>query len=851
MSLLPGARLGGYEIVGPLGAGGMGEVWRARDLTLGREVAIKILPDDLAHDPERLARFEREAKVLASLNHPNVATVHGFHEADGVRFLVMELVPGDDLATRIARGPLPVPEALEIARQVADALEGAHEAGIVHRDLKPANVRLTEGGVAKVLDFGLAKQVEMRSAASGLSPTFSPTVTSGGTLAGTILGTVSYMSPEQARGKPIDRRADVWAYGCLLYEMLTGKRAYDGETHSDVLATILTKEPDWSALPAATPPRIRALLHSCLEKDPRRRMPWIGQARLEIDRQDGSTGRPGKRWPVLAAAAAIALVGIAAGWLLANRAAPPSGSDAARFTRLTFGRRSIRAARFAPDGTTIVYGAKWGGDPLRLFLVRVESPESTPVALPDAEILSVSSTGEMAIALGLEYSGWMGEGTLARAPLLGGNPRDIAEHVTCADWNPAGTDLAIVRRQDGFDRLEFPSGTVLYKTPGYIADVRFSPKGDRIAFTDHPVYADDRGDVAVIDLRGHKTVLASGFSTVRGLAWAPGGEVWFTGGGGHANIALRAVGPSGKQRTILPSLVGLELFDISPDGRVLLGRETQPRTVEALLAGSTAPHSVNFSGESSLAHWVAPDGRSVLLTDTSGSEYQSYLARVDRPGATHLGAGEGMDVSPDGSLVLAVSADATKYLLDPTGAGSPRPVPNPAGFDAFGIAAFLPRGKRIVGIAFDKDGRQYGFVQGIDGSGVRKFTPPGVAPVRWWAAPVSPDGARIVLRGPDGVVALWPISGGAPTPVPGWTPATVPIGFTADGSALYVVGPGPPWIVERLDLESGRRTPWTSIAPDDVAGMRDAALTISPNGRYWAVGEARLLTDLYVGDGLE
>jgi serine/threonine protein kinase len=281
MSLPAGTRLGPYEILAPLGAGGMGEVYRARDGKLNREVAIKVLPELFAADAERLARFQREAHVLASLNHPHIAAIYGFEESGSVRALVLELVEGETLAEKIGSGPIPIDEALAIARQVADALEAAHEKGIVHRDLKPANVKLTPEGKVKVLDFGLAKALTKDTSAPEVS--HSPTLTAAATQAGVVIGTAAYMSPEQARGRSVDKRTDVWAFGGVLYEMLTGRKAFEGETVSDTLAAILKPEPNWTALPASTPVSVRRLLKRCLERDPKRRLHDIADARLEID----------------------------------------------------------------------------------------------------------------------------------------------------------------------------------------------------------------------------------------------------------------------------------------------------------------------------------------------------------------------------------------------------------------------------------------------------------------------------------------------------------------------------------------------------------------------------------------
>jgi serine/threonine protein kinase len=280
MLLTTGARLGSYEIIGALGAGGMGEVYRARDLNLQREVAIKVLPALFVEDPERLGRFEREARALASLNHPNIATIHGLERANGATFLIMELVSGETLADRIARGRLPLDEALPLALQIAAALEAAHEKGIVHRDLKPANIAVTSEGKVKVLDFGLAKALGDEIPPAEVS--HSPTMSFGGTRAGVILGTAAYMSPEQARGKAVDKRTDIWAFGCVLYEMLSGKPAFGGETVTDIVAAVVQNEPDWQALPPNTPAAVRSLVRRSLKKDPSQRLHDISDARIEI-----------------------------------------------------------------------------------------------------------------------------------------------------------------------------------------------------------------------------------------------------------------------------------------------------------------------------------------------------------------------------------------------------------------------------------------------------------------------------------------------------------------------------------------------------------------------------------------
>jgi len=434
MPLAPGARLGPYEILSALGAGGMGEVYRARDTKLGRDVAIKILPQVFSNDPERLARFEREARMLAALNHPNIGAIYGLEEAGGVSALVLELVEGETLADRIRRGPAPVTEALTIARQIADALDAAHEKGIIHRDLKPANIQVTPGGVVKVLDFGLAKA----AAGEGLLPgsTQSPTVTVGATREGTIMGTVAYMSPEQARGQAVDKRTDIWAFGCVSYEMLTGHVAFRGETVSDTIAAILGREPDWAALPATMPPMVARVLQRALEKDPKRRLRDIGDARAELDDalEGGNApatmvGRPAvvsahSLWSRWAAIMLIALASGLAGWGVTRLNLPPDNPlSNATFTWLTNFEGDEAEAALSPDGNFAAFLSDRDG-PLDLWLTQVGSgrfwnltPESHMPGLRPVRNFGFSGEGSEI---------WFGGAPVSRTrimPMMGGPAR--------------------------------------------------------------------------------------------------------------------------------------------------------------------------------------------------------------------------------------------------------------------------------------------------------------------------------------------------------------------------------------------------------------------------------------------
>ncbi len=450
MALSAGSRLGPYEVIAPLGAGGMGEVYRARDERLGREVALKFLPEEFFEDKERAARFEREARLLATLNHPGIATVHSFEEVVGRHILVMELVEGEDLAERIARGPIPVDEALPIARQIAEALEAAHERGIIHRDLKPANVKLAPDGRVKLLDFGLAKALEAQTT-SGSAPqiTQSPTITARATAAGVILGTAAYMSPEQARGKAVDKRTDVWAFGCVLFEMLAGKRIFEGDTVSDVLAAVLRQEIDFKALPPETPRGISRLLRHCLERDPRKRLHDVGDARIEIDDAvESPAERPAFSAPPPAAirrvlrflpwlvATGLALVAV----FFLRRASSGAGNIVHLSLNVPEGvsldpdvQAQAQFLAISPDGRRIAFRARSGED-RRLFLRDLSRENAEPV--PGTE-----GGDEPFFSPDGEWLGFVAGGKLKKTALRGGTPVTLAAAalIRGAAWGDDGT----------------------------------------------------------------------------------------------------------------------------------------------------------------------------------------------------------------------------------------------------------------------------------------------------------------------------------------------------------------------------------------------------------------------------
>ncbi len=449
-----GKRLGVYEITGQLGAGGMGEVYRARDTRLGREVAVKVLPSGVTQDPERRARFEREAKLLASLNHPHVATVHGFEEADGTTALVMELVQGEDLSQRIARGPIPFPEALDLARQIASALDAAHDGGVVHRDLKPANVLVTPEGVAKVVDFGLAKGTGIGTA-SGSGP--SMTVTSAGTAVGMILGTAAYMSPEQARGKAIDRRTDVWAFGCLLYEMLTGSPAFTGETVTDVLAAIVHQEPDYARLPPEARPRLERLLRRCLVKDLRERASDLGDVALilrEIGEDKGAEAPASVRvaaprlLPSVLTGAVLLVVGGMLGWFGGTLLRKPPVFEPVKITPLTHSGLDWSPST-SPDGRTLAFASNRDGKP-RIWLRDMKGGTEVPLTEGIDDCPRFSPDGSSVLFLrggGSVRTAW-------RVLAVGGQARRILDGVSEVVWSPDGSEVGFLRPSGNAAKVE-------------------------------------------------------------------------------------------------------------------------------------------------------------------------------------------------------------------------------------------------------------------------------------------------------------------------------------------------------------------------------------------------------------
>ena len=863
MNLSSGTRLGQYEIVDRLGSGGMGEVYRARDTRLGRDVAVKALSGELSSDPQRLSRFQAEARSASALNHPSIVTIHEIGQEAATPFIVMELVDGKTLRELLYAGALSLRRTVALAAQLADALARAHEAGIVHRDLKPENVMVTRDGLAKILDFGLAQaDVRDRDAAADRRDV---TVTEE-TREGAVVGTSGYMSPEQASGQPVDFRSDQFAFGAVLYETLTGKRAFHGPSRAETLAAIIRDEAEpIAAIAPRVPAPLRWIVERCLEKLPEERYAStrdlardLQSVRDHFSQIDGEASpllpsarnRRARVW--LSAGVALAVAALVASAYIFGSAARDRGQPS--FRRLTYRDGTVWTARVAPDGHTIVYGAAWNGGPIQIYSTRPEIPESVPLPLPPSNVLAISPSGEVAISLAARPAGpFVTTGTLARSTLAGGGPREVLESVQAADWAADGASLAVLRTVAGRSRIEFPIGKTLVEVPsGYLSHPRVSPRGDLIAFVEHPMRGDDAGVIAVVDREGRKRTLSPGWITVRGLAWSPdGGEVWFTAAAGGGSRALHAVTLSGRRRLVMRAPGALTLHDISREGRVLLARESSREGIVGLPPGAERERDLSWHDWSRPVDLTA-DGTAMLFDETGeggGSGYAVYLRATDGSAAVRLGDGHALALSPDGKWALSTPhTTPAELVLLPTGPGQPRRI-RTGNFANILRAAWSPGGERIL-VSANEPGRSPRlYVQSADGGDVRPITPEGAGAA--WA--VAPDGTRVAASDADRRLLLYSVDGGDPRPIPGAQPGDVPVRFTPDGRALYVLvrGDGPRAEIHRVDLTTGERQLWKEVAPEDPIGVYGVPrVFLSADGQSYVYSYVRMLDELYLVDGL-
>ncbi len=859
MALTSGTKLGPFEIQSPLGAGGMGEVYRARDTRLDRDVAIKVLPESFASEPDRLRRFEQEARAVAALNHPNILAVHDIGSQDGIRYIVTELLEGRTLREHLNDGALPVRKALDYARQIAEGLAAAHSRGIVHRDLKPENIFCTKDGRVKILDFGLAKQ--------NLSPATHLAATMIGATApdvltepGLVMGTVGYMSPEQVRGAPTDHRSDLFSLGAILYEMLSGQRAFKRDTAAETMTAILKEEPpELAGTNPAIAPGLDRIVHRCIEKEPAQRFQSASDLGFAIEALSGTsksvaapTSAPRSAKLRIAAVVSLVLAALAAGWIARSARNVPQRNPTSH--QVSHRRGTVYSARLAVDGKTIVYTAAWDGGSEQIYMANNEFPESRPIDVKQTILLSVSSTGELAVltsARPLDHFEF--QGTLSTMPIGGGAPREILQGVTAADYSPDGQSLAIVRLASGKYRLEYPSGKTLFETAGSITQPRVSRDGKIVAFMYHPVRGDDRGGVMVVDAAGKARMLSDGWEGEQGLAWgATGDEVWFSAGKGSADLTLHATTLSGKTRDVFAGPGGTRVFDIAPDGRILVSHNDFKYSVSASIEGA---EERNLSWlDNSFSPQLSNDGKRILFSDgavESSGLYTICLRNTDGSPVVRLGEGAVFGFSPDGSWALALlERTPPEVELLPTGPGEARRWVN-SNIEGYSGMGWTPDSQHIIfsGNEPGHDSRFY--TQDAKGGAVRPISPEGFSSKL--NLPVSPDGKQFVaLNQNTNAWNLCQVEDAKCAPLRGGEEDDSPLQWSADGKYFYVTVQHPVSSIWQIELTTGRRQLWKRVTPGDSVGAVEIfATSITPDGKSFATQYDRSLDQLYIVEGLD
>lgn len=853
MALSAGTKLGPYEIVSFIGAGGMGEVYKARDLRLQRDVALKLLPASFAADSDRLRRFEQEARAVAALSHPNILAVHDIGRHEGSPFIVSELLEGETLRLALSRGPLSSRRALDYAVQIAQGLAAAHGKGIAHRDLKPDNLFITREGRVKILDFGLAKAVPTTHDQDGRTATIAAEPA---TEMGMVVGTAGYMSPEQVRGAVVDARTDIFSFGAVLYEMLSGHRAFKRDTTADTMAAILNDDPpELIDSGRQIPLVLDRIVRHCLEKTPEQRFQSARDLAFDLESLSTLTGSTGvaavkakplrKWWYAAAGLAALILLVIAWRWIGTSR--PAAGSQ---FHQLTYRRGVPDTARFTPDGQNVIYTAHWESSNPELYTVPAQGTGGHPLGISNARLLAVSHKGELAVALSpSQITTLIQPGTLARTSEVIGAPKPEIENIQAADYTPDGSALAIVRYvpSDHVCQLEFPIGKVLFREQG-IDNLRFSPDGHYLAFITYDNFSDDRGSVVILRSTGEKIAVSPIFESLEGLAWSPSGdEVWTTSPLESGDI--HAMNLSGKIRQPLAVAGRLFLQDISPSGQLLV-RQGIARRGMVIAHGNTV-RDLSWLDFGYLRD-ISSDGKAILFEE-EGSESQNYtvfVRDIDGSPAIPIGEGYAVVISRDKRWALSQKVgNPGNLLLLPTGAGQARQI-NPPKLQILCCgASFLSDSRRIVYVA-QESGRPFrAWMQDITGGDPRPITNEGVA---GWM--VSPDDKWLIATQDFANLNLIaPVSGGKPEKIAGLKPNEQVLGWTSEEEIFVGLPPvesGANYHVDKLNPHTGARKTWRDLPIPVIGGVFPDPPIITPDGATYGFDYRLRLWDLYTVNGV-
>jgi eukaryotic-like serine/threonine-protein kinase len=840
----------------------MGEVYRAHDSRLDRTVAVKILPASFAADDDRLKRFAQEARAAAALNHPNILSIFDIGEDHGTTYVVSELLEGETLRSRLQKAPIPLRKAINYALQIAHGLAAAHEKGIVHRDLKPENLFLTNDDRVKILDFGLAKMVGKPDG----SETGDAMTVQVATEVGMVLGTVGYMSPEQVRGKPAVPESDIFAFGAILYEMVSGKRAFHGDSAADTMSAILHQEPpELSETARNVPSGLERIVRHCLEKNPAQRFHSAGDLAFDLEAMaDVTSSKSGMQAAAkqvraadsrrkllvgaLAVIVAAAILGL--GWWLGRNGAVTAPPE---YQQITFRLGSITNARFMPDGS-VVYSAAWEGGEPQLYLVHTDESGSRELGLKNVELLSVSKTGELAVRMNtVGVRAYAQAGTLARVPLSGGTPREVLENVQDADWAPDGASMAVVRYVPGNRHwtLEYPIGKVLLDGINWISGPRISPDGRWVAFADHEnSIGDDQGSVAVIGPDGKEKKLASGWVSIEGIAWSPSGdEIWFTGTRTGSSENLHGVTLAGKLRNITNVPGGMWLQDVH-NGSVLAVAQQVRIGIRGTGPDGKDERELGWLGWAQVGD-ISRDGKQILFEEEGeggGPNYTVFLRDTDGSPPVRLGDGRAEALSPDKKWVITEALQEGGLRIVPTGAGEPRRLTHDT--VRYIAVRYLPDGKHLLATGLEPGHGARDYLIDVSNGNSQPLTPEGITGTN-----LSPDGKSAIVIGPDGNYGIWPLDGSSMRPIPGLEPGTRPIGWAPDGVNVYVVQRRTNrrvLEVKKLNLATGKIEPWKTLGDASATGLNTVAgPTFAKDNSAYAYIYIQVLSQAFVVKGLK